>query len=80
MTVWRLEALAVDDAGTGLIVLLLTDPHLLEGGEGGQDRAADPDGVFTLRWGNDLQTGMKNIDWLIYLGTSPSSGWLQQRP
>lgn len=61
LTVWRLEALAVDDAGTGLIVLLLTNPHLLEGGEGGQDGAADPDGVFTLRWGNDLQTGMKTL-------------------
>ena len=50
-----LEAFAVDDGGAGLIVLLLADPHLLEGGQGGQDGASDPDRVFTLRWGNDLQ-------------------------
>lgn len=31
----RLEALAVDNGWTGLVVLLLGDPHLLEGGEGG---------------------------------------------
>ncbi|KAH9249739.1 hypothetical protein BASA81_012535 [Batrachochytrium salamandrivorans] len=37
-----LEALAVDDAGAGLVVLLLGDPHLLEGGERGEDGAADP--------------------------------------
>ena len=29
-----LEALAVDDGGAGLVVLLLGDPHLLEGGQG----------------------------------------------
>ncbi len=47
-----LEALAVDDGGAGLVVLLLADPHLLEGGEGSQDGATDPDGVFPL-WGSD---------------------------
>ena len=47
-----LEALAMDDGGTGLVVLLLADPHLLEGGEGGQDGAADPDRVLPL-WGSD---------------------------
>merc|ERR1719295_323437 len=53
---WRcsLEALAVDDAGTGLVVLLLGDPHLLEGGEGSQDGASDPDGVLPLGGSNDL--------------------------
>merc|ERR1719295_1057139 len=49
-----LEALAVDNGGAALVVLLLGDPHLLEGGEGGQDGAADPDGVLPLRRGNDL--------------------------
>merc|ERR1719220_2222435 len=43
-----LEAFAVDDSGAGLVVLLLGDPHLLEGGEGSQDGASDPDGVFPL--------------------------------
>ena len=49
-----LEALPVDNARAGLIILLLGDPHLLEGGEGGQDRAADPDRVLPLWRSNDL--------------------------
>ena len=49
-----LEAFAVDDGWAGFIVLLFGDPHLLEGGEGSQDGTTDPDGVFTLWWGNDL--------------------------
>merc|ERR1719166_444417 len=49
-----LEALAVDDGGAALVVLLLGDPHLLEGGEGGQDGAADPDGVLPLGGSDDL--------------------------
>merc|ERR1712136_505731 len=51
---WNLEALAVDDGGAALIVLLLGDPHLLEGGEGGQDGSSDPDRVLSLRGSNDL--------------------------
>merc|ERR1712076_258519 len=47
-----LEALAVDDGGAALVVLLLGDPHLLEGGERSQDGASDPDGVLPL-WGRD---------------------------
>merc|ERR1719376_1234374 len=43
-----LEAFAVDNAGTSLVELLLGDPHFLEGGEGSQDGATDPDGVFPL--------------------------------
>merc|ERR1711889_45560 len=43
-----LEALAVDNGGTALVVLLLGDPHLLEGGEGGQDGATYPDRVLPL--------------------------------
>merc|ERR1739848_44769 len=50
--VGSLEALAVDDGGAALVVLLLGDPHLLEGGQGGQDGASDPDGVLPL-WGSD---------------------------
>merc|ERR1719383_1128517 len=44
---WRcsLEALAVDNAGAGLVVLLLGDPHLLEGGEGSHGGATGEDGV-----------------------------------
>merc|ERR1712025_1048251 len=49
-----LEALAVDDSGAALVVLLLGDPHLLEGGEGGQDGSSDPDGVLPLGGSDDL--------------------------
>merc|ERR1711955_114589 len=49
-----LEALPVDNGGAALVVLLLGDPHLLEGGERGEDGASDPDGVFPLRGSNDL--------------------------
>ena len=45
---YGLEALPVDDARAGLVVLLLGDPHLLEGGEGGQDGSSDPDRVLPL--------------------------------
>merc|ERR1711890_82190 len=47
-----LEALPVDDGGAALVVLLLGDPHLLEGGEGSQDGSSDPDGVLPL-WRSD---------------------------
>merc|ERR1712177_50459 len=50
----HLEALAVDDGGAALVVLLLGDPHLLEGGEGGQDGSSDPDGVLPLRGSDNL--------------------------
>merc|ERR1712178_494267 len=50
----NLEALPVDDGGAALIVLLLGDPHLLEGGEGSQDGSSDPDGVLPLRGCDDL--------------------------
>merc|ERR1719239_7941 len=50
----RLEALAVDNGGSALVVLLLGAPHLLEGGEGGQDGSSDPDGVLPLGGSDDL--------------------------
>ncbi|GIX62265.1 fumarate reductase [Babesia caballi] len=49
-----LEALPVDNVGTGLLELLLGDPHLLEGGEGRKDGPSNPDGVLALRRGDDL--------------------------
>ena len=44
----------MDDGRAGLVVLLLGDPHLLEGGQGGQDGSSDPDGVLSLGRSNDL--------------------------
>jgi len=49
-----LEAFSVDDGWAGLVVFLLRDPHLLEGGQGSQDGSSDPYGVFPLWWGDDL--------------------------
>merc|ERR1719508_293918 len=50
----NLEALAVDNGWAALIILLLGDPHLLEGGEGSKDGSSDPDRVLPLWWSNDL--------------------------
>merc|ERR1712088_749327 len=50
----KLEALPVDDGWAAFIVFLLGDPHLLEGGEGRQDGASDPDRVFPFWRSNDL--------------------------
>jgi len=44
----------VDNGWAAFIILLLGDPHLLEGGQGSQDGASDPDGVFPLWGSNDL--------------------------
>merc|ERR1712072_1333200 len=54
--VWQLglEAFPVGNGWAAFVVLLLGDPHLLEGGKGRQDGATDPDGVFPLWGSNDL--------------------------
>jgi len=44
----------VNDGRAGLVVLLLADPHLLECGQRGEDRSADPDGVLALGRSDDL--------------------------
>merc|ERR1719238_1755909 len=49
-----LEAFPVNNGWAAFIVFLLGDPHLLEGGEGRQDGATNPDGVLPLRRSNDL--------------------------
>ena len=63
-----LEALAVNDAGAGLVVLALGDPHLLERGQGGQDGSTDPHGVFALRWGNHLDLHGRGSQCRDFLG------------
>merc|ERR1712208_221582 len=50
----NLETLAMDNRWAALIILLLGDPHLLEGGEGSKDGSSDPDGVLPLWGSNDL--------------------------
>merc|ERR1719192_184663 len=64
-----LEALPVDNGWAAFVVLLLGDPHLLEGGEGGQDGATDPDGVLPLRRSNNLDLdggGSQGSDLLLH--------------
>merc|ERR1711902_395177 len=64
-----LEALAVDNGWAALIIFLLGDPHLLEGGKGGKDGSSDPDGVLPLWWSNDLDLdgrGSKSSDLLLH--------------
>merc|ERR1712117_62100 len=64
-----LEALPVDNGWAALVVLLLGDPHLLEGGQGRQDGSSDPDGVLPLRGSNDLDLdggGSKGSDLLLH--------------
>merc|ERR1712149_98480 len=53
----ELEALPVDNGWAALVVLLLGDPHLLEGGEGSQDGSSDPDGGLPLGGSDDLDLG-----------------------
>ena len=64
-----LEAFPVDNGWSALIILLLGDPHLLEGGEGGKDGSSDPDGVLPLWWSNDLDLDggwCKGSDFLLH--------------
>merc|ERR1712223_872342 len=64
-----LEALPVDNGWAALIILLLGDPHLLEGGEGGKDGSSDPDRVLPLWWSNDLDLDggwSKSSDFLLH--------------
>jgi hypothetical protein len=64
-----LEALSVDDGRSRLVVFLFRDPHLLEGGQRSENGASDPDGVFSLWWGDDLDLhggGSESSDFLLH--------------
>merc|ERR1712002_1291386 len=64
-----LEAFPVHDGGAALVILLLGDPHLLEGGEGSQDGSSDPDGVLPLRRSDNLDLdggGSQGSDLLLH--------------
>jgi len=80
----RLEALPVDDGRAGLVVLLLADPHLLEGGQGGKDGPADPDGVLALGGRDDLDlhcAGSHRRDLLLHaIGDTGEHGRASKRP
>merc|ERR1711902_230422 len=76
LTAYNLEALSVNNSRSGFIILLLRDPHLLEGGEGGQDGATDPYRVLPLRRSNNLDLdggGSQGCDLLLH---SISNTWV----
>merc|ERR1712122_265856 len=54
MRIYDLEAFSVDNGWARFVILLLGDPHLLEGGERSKDGSSDPDRVLSLWWSNDL--------------------------
>ena len=49
-----LKAFPVNNSWARFVIFLLGDPHLLEGGQGGQDGSSDPDGVLPLGRSDDL--------------------------
>merc|ERR1719507_2655260 len=69
ISIFNLEALAVNNGWAALVILLLGDPHLLEGGEGSKDGSSDPDGVLPLWGSNDLDLDggrSKGSDFLLH--------------
>ena len=57
----------MDNGSTILLIVLLRDPHSGEGGEMGEDSTTDPDRVFSLTWGVDLDLhlGWGEVDHLF---------------
>merc|ERR1712223_1403136 len=53
-SLWGLETFAMDNGRTRLVVFLLGDPHLLEGGKRSEDGASNPDRVLPFGWSNDF--------------------------
>ena len=72
----HLEALPVHNGWAGLVIFLLGDPHLLEGGEGSQDGASDPYRVFTLRGSNDLDLHGGRCQSRDFLLHTVSNAWV----
>ena len=44
----------MDNGWSGFVIFLLRDPHLLEGGQGGQNGATNPYGIFAFWWCDNL--------------------------
>ncbi len=38
----------MNDSRTALVILVLSDPHLLESGQSSKNRTSDPDGIFAM--------------------------------
>merc|ERR1712113_1049237 len=50
----HLRALSVDNSWARFVILVLGNPHLFEGREGGEDGSSNPDRVLSLRRSNNL--------------------------
>ena len=70
-----LEALAVDNGRSRLIILLLGDPHALEGRQGGQDGSSNPDRVLALRWSYNLHLDTGRSQGSDLLGHTLTDAW-----
>ena len=62
------EALSVHDSRTGIIILILRDPHLLERRQRGKDRTSDPNWVLPLRRSHDLYFDRSGCQWRHLFG------------
>jgi len=73
---YNLEAFSVNNAGSGFIVLLFANPHLLEGGKGSQDGTSNPNAVFSFRRSNDFyfhSAGSESGDFFLH---AVSDAWV----
>ncbi|KAG8222291.1 hypothetical protein J437_LFUL001833 [Ladona fulva] len=77
-----LEALAMDNGWARFVVLLLGDPHLLEGGERSQDGTSNPYRVLPLGWSDDLDLHggwSQGSNFLLHtVGDSRVVSWIPQ--
>jgi hypothetical protein len=67
-----LKALAVDDLGTIFVILLLGDPHLLKGGERGQDGVLN-DNTFSILVTFSCLVTTVNSDFFWFAGFAHSA-------
>lgn len=67
-----LEGFPVDRSGTVFLVLLLGDPHLLKGVEGGKDRAPGVEGIQR----NIVRE--RGREWVLVEAASPHGAKLDQ--
>lgn len=69
------ETFSVDDLRTRFFVLSLGDPHSLESRQRWENRSTDPDGVFSFRWGKnlDFHSGWSSVNHLLRKSLSDTS-------
>ena len=66
----------MDNGSTRLIVFLLGDPYLLEGGEAGKDGHSNPCNVFLLWGSNDLDLHGRRYEGIDFFLHSVGNAWV----